>query len=26
MGFLVDTNTDPDEVKNSWTFYERPLE
>ena len=25
-GFLVDANTDPQEVKNSWTFYEIPLE
>lgn len=24
-GFLVDTNTDPKEVKNQWTFYELPL-
>ena len=24
-GFLVDTNTDPKDVKNSWTFYEIPL-
>ena len=23
--FLVDTNTDPNAVKNSWTFYEIPL-
>ena len=25
-GFLVDSNTDPNEVKNSWSFYEIPLE
>ena len=25
-GFLVDTNIDPNEVKNRWTFYEIPLE
>ena len=25
LGFLVDTNTDPDEVINRWTFYEDPL-
>ncbi len=25
-GFLVDTNTDPKEVQNRWTFYELPLD
>lgn len=25
-GYLVDTNTDAKKVKNSWTFYEIPLE
>lgn len=25
-GYLVDTNTDPNEVKNRWTFYEIPLD
>lgn len=25
-GFLIDSNTDPQAVKNSWTFYELPLD